>query len=139
MPMNPFSNQKIVMPRPKRGENDEAILAQSRNNFSLGVQQPTDPKYGNENVMPNAVLQGTSYDQADNQSGGPTNSESIPTTGNFERQYSSTLKPQRNPQEFQMEDAATAPQLAQDQLARRVDAIKNGEIHNHNNHAEVYR
>jgi hypothetical protein len=137
--MNPFSNQKIVMPRPVRGENDEAILAQSRNNFSLGIKEPADPKYGNENVMPNAIIQGSSFDQADNQSGGPTNPDSIPTTGNFERKYSSTLEPQRDPQKFQIEDEATAPQLAQHHLANRLAAIKNGDIHNYNNHSEVYR
>lgn len=127
------------MPRPKRGENDGAILAQSMNNFSLGIKLPSDQKYGNENFMPNEAIQGSSFAQADNQSGGPTNPDSIPTTGSFERKYSSTLEPERDPQSFQEEDQATAPQLAQHQLNQRLAAIKNGENVNYNNHAEVYK
>ena len=137
--MNPYSNQKVVMPRPQRGENDQAILAQAANNFTLGVKAQPHPVYANENKMPNEALQGKSFAQVDNQSGGPTNPDEIPTTGSFERGYSSTLQPETDPAVFQQEDEATAPQLAQSQLNEKIAKIKSGEISNYNNHKEVYR
>lgn len=137
--MDPYRNQKVVMPRPKRGENDAALIAQADNNFSLGIKPQPHPVYANQNVQPNDVIQGRSFSQADNQSGGPTNPDEIPTTGSFERKYSSTLQPERDPQSFSAEDQADAPQLAQFQLEKRLAAMKNGEITNYNNHKEIYR
>jgi len=113
-----------------------AALAQSKQNeFIQGVQQgvgrmiaDTRTKYGNVNIMPQEVLEGSTTNfRAQESAGNKVLNDPVNQTGSQPLQTSATQIPQQDPQVFET-----------DALDRRLAMMAKGGMNNLNNISNLY-